>query len=105
METVCGVRVRVFTDYVDVSDARLGFGGVDLAHVAAAVRLLDVVDLQTPGVVLVVPDRDPRVARDDVVLHRQDDGRLQMDPGHLDNGRTTNGQFISMAAREITWTK
>jgi hypothetical protein len=71
------------TDDGQVSGAGLGHGRVDLAHVTAAIRFLDVADVQVPRVVLVVSDADPRVARDDVILNGQDRWSLQVDPGHL----------------------
>lgn len=55
---------------MQVSELRLGRDGVDLAHVAAAVLLAHVRDVQEPGAVFVVRDAHPRVARDHVVVHR-----------------------------------
>ena len=39
--------------------------------------------MQVPRVVLVVRDANARIARDDVVLHRQDSRPLHIDPGDL----------------------
>lgn len=72
-----------------VTELRFGGDRVDLAHVAAAILLLDVVDVQKPGlvlVVLVVRDADARIARDDVIVHGQDGRLLKVDPGDLRMG-------------------
>ena len=71
------------TDDGDVTDACLGDGRVNLAHVAAVVRFLDVVNMQIPCVVLVVGHTDAGIARDHAILHRQNGRPFQMDPCHL----------------------
>ena len=57
--------------------------GVELAHVAAVVGLLQLSDVDAPGVLQVVADADPRVGRHHLVMHRQDGAGVGLHPAHL----------------------
>lgn len=56
---------------------------VDLTHVPASVSLVYVLDMQVPGAVVVVRQRDARVLRDHIVMDREDCLRVHADPRHL----------------------
>jgi hypothetical protein len=58
------------THYVQVSELGLGSDGVDLAHVAALVFLLDVADVKEPSAVLVMCNGNTGIPRDHMVMHR-----------------------------------
>lgn len=73
---------------MQVSELRLGRGRVDLAHVAALVLLVHRRDVQEPRAVLVVRHADARIARDHVVVNRQDGRLLEVHPRHLGNIET-----------------
>lgn len=62
----------------------LSSNGINLAHVTTFVFFLDVADMQEPRPVLVVGDANARVSRDDVIMHGQNGGLLEMHPGHLE---------------------
>lgn len=75
MQLFVGAGRFMLTDNVHIAELRLGGDGVDLAHVAAVVLLLDVADVQEPRfvlVVLVVCDTDARIPRDHMIVHGQD---------------------------------
>ncbi|KAJ8883687.1 hypothetical protein PR048_015541 [Dryococelus australis] len=71
--------------------------GVDLAHVAAAVRLLHLADVQPPRVVQVVRDCDARVVRDHLAVEREDRLVLRSQPSHLPTHQQpcSNAHFLS----------
>lgn len=56
---------------------------VHLAHVTSGVVELDVRDVQLPGVVPVVRDREPRIHGHHVGVDGQDGLRVGLDPGDL----------------------
>lgn len=56
---------------------------VDLAHVLAAVLLLDALDVKVPGGVVAVGDGNTRVVRDHVLVNRLDRLRVRLYPAHL----------------------
>lgn len=58
--------------------------GVDLTHVPASIRLLHVVQVQSPDLVVVVGEGDPLVSGDDVMVYGQNGLRVNPDPGHLE---------------------
>ena len=71
---------------MQIPELGLGRHRIYLAHVAALVLLLDVVDMQEPGpvlVVLVVGHTDPGIPRDDVVVYGQDGALLKVHPSNL----------------------
>lgn len=55
---------------MQISELGLGSNGVDLAHVAALVFLLDVADVKKPSAVLVMCHRNTGIPRDHMVVHR-----------------------------------
>ena len=75
--------MKMLTDDVEVGGLGLGLGRVDLAEVAPAVGLLDVAQVQVPRAVVLVRHLDTWVARDHVIVHRQNGRPLEMDPRHL----------------------
>ncbi len=60
---------------------------VDLAHVPASVVLVDLVDVQSPDLLVVVRQRHALVARDDVVVDGEDGLRVHAHPRHLHTRR------------------
>lgn len=56
---------------------------VDLTHVPASVCLVYVLDMQVPGAVVIVRQRDARVLRDHVVMDRENGLRVHSNPRHL----------------------
>lgn len=56
---------------IDAADLLLHNAGVDLTHVTALVRLLDLSDVQSP-VVVIVRDAYPGVVRHELVVKGQD---------------------------------
>lgn len=76
---------------LDASHLVLHDGGVDLAHVTAAVALLHLADVQVPGAVLVVGEGDARVVGHDAVLQGQDGLRVDLQPPDLRGERERSG--------------
>ncbi len=74
---------NALTEDVDASDLFLHLLGVELAHVAAAVALLHLPDLQLPDAVLLVVHVDARVVRDHALVQRQDRLVLRLQPTNL----------------------
>lgn len=68
---------------LDASHLVLHDGRVDLTHVAAAVALLHLADVQVPSAVLVVGERDPGVVGHDAVLQGQDGLGVDLQPPDL----------------------
>jgi hypothetical protein len=56
---------------------------VDLTHVPTAVILVYVLDVQVPGAVVIVRQRDARVLRDHFVMDRENSLRVHANPRHL----------------------
>lgn len=56
---------------------------VDLTHVPPAVSLVYVLDMQVPGAVVIVRQRDARVLRDYIVMDRENGLRVHANPRHL----------------------
>jgi hypothetical protein len=56
---------------------------VELTQVPAAVSLAYVLDMQVPGAVVIVRQRDARVLRDHVVMDRENGLRVHANPRHL----------------------
>lgn len=71
---------------MQIAELRLRRDRIYLAHIPALVLLLDVVDVQKPGpmlIVLVVRHADPRIPRYHMVVHRQYGRLLEVHPRHL----------------------
>lgn len=73
----------ILTNDLQVSDLTDHRVGVDLAHVVAAVLLLDLAHVQQPGHGIVVGDAEPCQPRDHVPVYRQDHLAIDVDPRHL----------------------
>ena len=71
------------TDDFDVGFLEAHGVGVDLAHVPAAVRLVGVGDAQHPVAAVGLRQRQTVVARDHLVVDRQDRVRRHSNPRHL----------------------
>lgn len=71
------------THYVKVSELGLGSNGVDLAHIATLVFLLDVADVKEPSSMLVMCHRNTRIPCDHMVVHRQYCRLFEMHPRNL----------------------
>jgi hypothetical protein len=56
---------------------------VDLTHVPAAVSLVYVLDMQVPGAVVIVRQRDARVLRDHIMMDREYGLCVHANPRHL----------------------
>jgi len=69
--------------HVDAADLLLHHAGVDLTHVAAAVRLFHLPDVQIPRALVVLRHRDARVVRHHLGVKRQDGLVLGAHPTHL----------------------
>lgn len=103
-------RKSRLTDNMQVSELRLGRSRVDLTHVATLVLFVYWGDVQEPRAVLVVRNADARVARDHVVVHRQDGRLLEVHPRHLRNKeiwlvfyQTTNKQNSGREYSNLIW--
>lgn len=71
----------------------LGRHRIDLAHVPALVLLLDIVDMQEPGamlVVLIVSNTNPRITGYHMVVHGENGRLLEMHPRHLKTEKNQN---------------
>jgi hypothetical protein len=79
-QTVAGKKL---THYVQVSELGLGVDGVDLAHIAALVSLLDVADVKEPSAMLVMCHRNTGIPRDHVVVYRQYCRLFEVHPRNL----------------------
>lgn len=80
-----GLSLRL-TNNFDEAILGLSRHRIDLAHVPALVLLLDIVDMQEPGavlVVLIVGDTYPRITRYHMVVHGENGRLLEMHPRHL----------------------
>jgi hypothetical protein len=56
---------------------------IDLTHVPAAVSLVYVLDMQVPGAMVVVGQRDAWILRDHIVMDRENGLRVHANPRHL----------------------
>lgn len=68
---------------VDTTLLNLKGAGVDLAHVAASIRLLDLLDAQLPRTLTVVRDADAGIVRDHTCVQAQDRLVFGSHPCHL----------------------
>lgn len=80
--------------YINAADLLLHDAGVDLAHVAATVRLFELPDVEPPRSVAVVGDADPAVVRNHAVVHREDRLVFGANPTHLQQQSNVTGQVI-----------
>lgn len=74
---------------IDAADLLLHNAGVDLTHVTALVRLLDLSDVQSP-VVVVVRDTYPGVVRHELVVKGQDRLVVRFHPADLQHQQHYN---------------
>lgn len=72
----------ILTVHIDAADLLLHDAGVDLTHVTALVRLLDLSDVQAP-VVVVVRDPYPGVVSHELVVKGQDRLVVRFHPADL----------------------
>ena len=79
------VGLVILADDVEVSDLALHGVGVNLTHVIAAIGFSDVLNVQIPGPVLGVGDRNPVVLGDHVTVNGQYCLRVHPLPGDLQN--------------------
>jgi len=87
----------VLTHNIEVAELRLGADGVDLAHVAAAVLLLDIPDVEEPSAVVVVRHGYPWIAGYHVGMHRQDGRLFVVHPRDLRKKKDTmNNLYITL---------
>ena len=64
-----------------------------MTHVIAAIRLLDLSDVQIPAAVVIVSQDDARVLRDDVVMNAEDGLRVDPHPRDLRSMDEANRQW------------
>lgn len=71
---------------MEITELRFGRHRIYLTHVASLVLLLDIGDVQKPCFVLImfiVRYTNARISRDNMVMHRQYGGLLEVHPGDL----------------------
>lgn len=102
MRDICHLKldiISVLTHNMQIPKLSLSSDGINLTHVTALVFFLDVADMQEPRPMLVVGDTNARVSRDDVIVHGQNGGLLEMHPGHLEKNH--NIKFKIRAKSEV----
>lgn len=66
---------------------------IQLAHIAASIILGDGLDVQIPGVLIQVADRDSWIVRNDVLVYGLNGFRVGLQPAHLWKDRTAEITF------------
>lgn len=80
MKSIHAVHPQL-THNIQIAHLALHRIGVDLAHVVAAIRFTDVLQLQLPRFALGERDADAMVLSDDVILDGQNGLRTHAQPG------------------------